>query len=157
MHIKRHLSCAAVFVAAAAALSGCSAGGHGEDLGLQDAALERATFTVAEVAGDVERAYVLCPYMGKDTVAQLGFDPDDVPDIDDDARAWETASGIGVIYADGAEPAIEWFEPMKVDACGADALPGDEIDPAAEITVRRETREYADGDTAQVAVLHYPQ
>lgn len=133
------------------ALPGC--GAHGTELGLQDAALA-GDFTVADVAGpDVERAYVFCPYTDKAEAQSLGFDPDDVPGIDDDLQAWETASGIGVIAGGRAE--IEWFDPRKVDACGPGVEAYGEIDPAAPVRGTAETREYAGGETAEVTVLRY--
>lgn len=133
------------------ALAGC--GAHGTEMGLQDAALV-GDFTVADVAGpDVERAYVFCPYTDKAEAQRLGFDPDDVPGIDDDSQAWETASGIGVIAGDRAE--IEWFDPRKVDACGAGAEAYGEIDPAATVRTATESREFADGETAEVTVLRF--
>ena len=110
-------------------LAGC--GAHGTELGLEDAALA-GDFTVADVAGpDVERAYVFCPYTDKAEAQRLGFDPGDVPGIDDNSQAWETASGIGVISSGSAE--IEWFDPRKVDACGPGVEPYQEIDPAATV------------------------
>ena len=133
------------------ALAGC--GAHGTEMGLQDAALA-GDFTVADVAGpEVERAYVFCPYTEKDVAQRLGFDPGDVPGIDDNVQAWETASGIGVIAGGRAE--IEWFDPRKVDACGLEVEPYQEIDPAATVRGSAETREYAGGETAEVTVLRF--
>ena len=133
------------------ALAGC--GAHGTEMGLQDAALA-GDFTVADVAGPgVERAYVFCPYTDKAEAQRLGFDPGDVPGIDDDFKAWETASGIGVIADGRAE--IEWFDPRKVDACGPGVEPYQEIDPAATVRGTAETREYAGGETAEVTVLRF--
>lgn len=133
------------------ALAGC--GEHGTEMGLEDAALA-GDFTVADVAGpDVERAYVFCPYTDKAEAERLGFDPGDVPGIDDDLQAWETASGIGVIAGGRAE--IEWFDPRKVDACGQGVKPYQEIDPAATVRGTAETREYAGGETAEVTVLRF--
>jgi len=138
-------------VASVFALAGC--GAHGTEMGLQDAALA-GDFTVADVAGpDVERAYVFCPYTEKDVAQRLGFDPGDVPGIDDNPQAWETASGIGVIAGGRAE--IEWFNPRKVDACGPGVEPYQEIDPAATVHGSAETREYAGGETAEVTVLRF--
>ena len=106
-------------VASVFALAGC--GAQGTEMGLQDAALA-GDFTVADVAGPgVERAYVFCPYTDKAEAQRLGFTPDDVPGIDGDVQAWETASGIGVI-ADGRAD-IEWFDPRNVDACGPGVAP----------------------------------
>lgn len=133
------------------ALAGC--GARGTEMGLQDAALA-GDFTVADVAGPgVERAYVFCPYTDKAEAQRLGFDPSDVPGIDDDVMAWETASGIGVIAGGRAE--IEWFDPRKVDACGPRVEPYQEIDPAATVRGTAETREYAGGETAEVTVLRF--
>lgn len=138
-------------VASVFALAGC--GAHGTEMGLQDAALA-GDFTVADVAGPgVERAYVFCPYTVKAEAQRLGFDPRDVPGIDDNVQAWETASGIGVIAGDRAE--IEWFDPRKVDACGPGVTPYQEIDPAATVHGSVEPREYANGDTAEVTVLRF--
>lgn len=138
-------------VASVFALAGC--GAHGTEMGLQDAALD-GNFTVADVAGaDVERAYVFCPYTDKAEAQRLGFNPDDVPGIDGDVQAWETASGIGVI-ADGRAD-IEWFDPRKVDACGPGVEPYQEIDPAALVRTATESREYAGGETAEVTVLRF--
>ena len=138
-------------VASVFALAGC--GAHGTEMGLQDAALA-GDFTVADVAGsEVERAYVFCPYTDKAEAQRLGFDPGDVPGIDDNSQAWETASGIGVITGDRAE--IEWFDPRKVDACGRGVEPYQEIDPAATVRGSAETREYAGGETAEVTVLRF--
>ena len=138
-------------VASVLALAGC--GAHGAELGLEDAALA-GDFTVADVAGpDVERAYVFCPYTDKAEAQRLGFDPGDVPGIDDDVQAWETASGIGVIAGGSAE--IEWFDPRKVDACGLEVEPYQEIDPAATVRTATESREFADGETAEVTVLRF--
>ena len=138
-------------VASVLALAGC--GAHGAELGLEDAALA-GDFTVADVAGpDVERAYVFCPYTDKAEAQRLGFDPGDVPGIDDDVQAWETASGIGVIAGGRAE--IEWFDPRKVDACGLEVEPYQEIDPAATVRTATESREFADGETAEVTVLRF--
>lgn len=138
-------------VASVFALAGC--GAHGAELGLEDAALA-GDFTVADVAGpDVERAYVFCPYTDKAEAQRLGFDPDDVPGIDDNTQAWETASGIGVIAGGRAE--IEWFDPRKVDACGPGVEPYQEIDPAATVRGSAETREYGGGETAEVTVLRF--
>ena len=147
MVMRRKLAAAAsVF-----ALAGC--GAHGTEMGLEDAALA-GDFTVADVAGpDVERAYVFCPYTVKAEAQRLGFDPDDVPGIDDDVQAWETASGIGVIAGGRAE--IEWFDPRKVDACGTGVEPYPEIDPAAPVRTATESREFADGETAEVTVLRF--
>lgn len=147
MVMRRKLAAAAsVF-----ALAGC--GAHGTELGLEDAALA-GDFTVADVVGPgVERAFVFCPYMDKAEAERLGFDPDDVPGIDDDLQAWETASGIGVIAAGRAE--IEWFDPRRVDACWPGVKPYEEIDPAARVHGVAETREYADGTSAEVTVLRY--
>ena len=132
-------------------LAGC--GAHGTELGLEDAALA-GDFTVADVAGpDVERAYVFCPYTDKAEAQRLGFDPDDVPGIDDNTQAWETASGIGVIAGGRAE--IEWFDPRKVDACGPGVEPYQEIDPAATVRGSAETRENGGGETAEVTVLRF--
>ena len=143
---KFSLAAASVLV-----LAGC--GAHGTELGLEDAALA-GDFTVADVAGpDVERAYVFCPYTVKAEAQRLGFDPDDVPGIDDDVQAWETASGIGVIAGGSAE--IEWFDPREVDACGLEVEPYQEIDPAATVRGSAETREYAGGETAEVTVLRF--
>ena len=133
------------------ALAGC--GAHGTEMGLQDAALA-GDFTVADVAGPgVTAAYVFCPYTDKAEAQRLGFDPGDVPGIDDDFQAWETASGIGVIAGGRAE--IEWFDPRKVDACGPGVEPYQEIDPAATVRGTAETREYAGGETAEVTVLRF--
>lgn len=133
------------------ALSGC--GAHGSDLGLQQAALA-GEFTVADVVGPgVERAFVFCPYTDKGEAERLGFDAGDVTGIDDNYRTWETASGIGVIAAGRAE--IEWFDPLRVDACGPGVEPYGEIDPAASVRGDTETRTYADGTTAEVTVLRY--
>ena len=147
MVMRRKLAAAAsVF-----ALAGC--GAHGTVMGLQDAALA-GDFTVAEVAGaDVERAYVFCPYTVKAEAQRLGFDPSDVPGIDDNVQAWETASGIGVIAGDRAE--IEWFDPRRVDACDPGVTPYQEIDPAATVHGSVESREYANGETAEVTVLRF--
>ena len=132
-------------------LAGC--GAHGTELGLEDAALA-GDFTVADVAGpDVERAYVFCPYTDKAEAQRLGFDPGDVPGIDDNAQAWETASGIGVIAHGRAE--FEWFDPRKVDACGPGVEAYGEIDPAAPVQTATESREFADGETAEVTVLRF--
>lgn len=145
MH-RKFAAVASVFV-----LAGC--GAHGAELGLEDAALA-GDFTVADVAGpDVERAYVFCPYTDKAEAQSLGFDPDDVPGIDDNSQAWETASGIGVIASGSAE--IEWFDPRKVDACGPGVEPYQEIDPAATVRGSAETREYSGGETAEVTVLRF--
>lgn len=133
------------------ALAGC--GAHGTEMGLQDAALA-GDFTVADVAGPgVERAYVFCPYTDKAEAQRLGFDPGDVPGIDDNPQAWETASGIGVIAGGRAE--IEWFDPRKVDACGPGVEPYQEVDPATTVRGSAETREYAGGETAEVTVLRF--
>ena len=138
-------------VASVLALAGC--GAHGTELGLMDAALA-GDFTVADVAGpDVERAYVFCPYTDRAEAQRLGFDPGDVPGIDDNSQAWETASGIGVVYQDSAE--IEWFDPRKVDACSPGVEPYQEIDPAATVRTATESREFADGETAEVTVLRF--
>ena len=138
-------------VASVFALAGC--GAHGTEMGLQDAALA-GDFTVADVAGaDVERAYVFCPYTDKAEAQRLGFDPSDVPGIDGDVQAWETASGIGVI-ADGRAD-IEWFDPRRVDACDPGVTPYQEIDPAETVRGSVETREYAGGETAEVTVLRF--
>ena len=147
MVMRRKLAAAAsVF-----ALAGC--GVHGTEMGLEDAALA-GDFTVAGVAGPgVERAYVFCPYTDKAEAQRLGFDPDDVPGIDDDYRAWETASGIGVITDGHAD--IEWFDPRRVDACGPGVTPYQEIDPAATVRTATESREYAGGETAEVTVLRF--
>ena len=132
-------------------LAGC--GAHGTELGLEDAALA-GDFTVADVAGPgVERAYVFCPYTDRAEAQRLGFDPGDVPGIDDNSQAWETASGIGVIVGDRAE--IEWFDPRKVDACGPGVKPYQEIDPEAPVHTATESREFADGETAEVTVLRF--
>lgn len=132
-------------------LAGC--GAHGTELGLEDAALA-GDFTVADVAGpDVERAYVFCPYTDKAEAQSLGFDPDSVPGIGDNSQAWETASGIGVITGDRAE--IEWFDPRRVDACGPGVEAYGEIDPAATVHTATESREFADGETAEVTVLRF--
>ena len=140
-----------ITAASVLALAGC--GAHGTEMGLEDAALA-GDFTVADVAGpDVERAYVFCPYTVKAEAQRLGFDPDDVPGIDDDVQAWETASGIGVIAGGRAE--IEWFDPRKVDACSPGVEPYQEIDPAATVRGSAETREYGDGETAEVTVLRF--
>ena len=149
MGVLRKFSLAAA--ASVFALAGC--GAHGTEMGLEDAALA-GDFTVADVAGpDVERAYVFCPYTVKAEAQRLGFDPDDVPGIDDDVQAWETASGIGVIAGGRAE--IEWFDPRKVDACGLEVEPYQEIDPAATVRTATESREFADGETAEVTVLRF--
>ena len=138
-------------VASVFALAGC--GAHGAELGLEDAALA-GDFTVADVAGpDVERAYVFCPYTDKAEAQRLGFDPDSVPGIDDSSQAWETASGIGVIVGNRAE--IEWFDPHAVDACGPGVETYGEIDPAAPVQTATESREFADGETAEVTVLRF--
>ena len=140
-----------IAIASVFALAGC--GAHGTEMGLQDAALA-GDFTVADVAGsDVERAYVFCPYTDKDEAQRLGFDPGYVPGIDDNIQAWETASGIGVIAGGRAE--IEWFDPRKVDACGLEVEPYQEIDPAATVRTATESREFADGETAEVTVLRF--
>lgn len=143
---KFSLAAASVLV-----LAGC--GAHGTEMGLEDAALA-GDFTVADVAGpDVERAYVFCPYTDKAEAQRLGFDPSDVPGIDDNSQAWETASGIGVIAGGRAE--IEWFDPRKVDACGPGVEPYQEIDPAATVRTATESREFADDETAEVTVLRF--
>lgn len=133
------------------ALAGC--GAQATAMGLQDAALA-GDFTVADVAGPrVERAYVFCPYTDKAEAQRLGFDPGDVPGIDGNSQAWETASGIGVVAGGRAE--IEWFDPRKVDACGPGVEPYQEIDPAATVRGSVETREYASGETVEVTVLRF--
>lgn len=138
-------------IAGAFALAGCAA--HGTEMGLQDAALAGA-FAVVDVAGPgVERAYVFCPYTDKAEAQRLGFNPNDVPGIDSDSQAWETASGIGVI-ADGRAD-IEWFDPRKLDACGPGVTPYQEIDPSATVRTATESREYAGGETAEVTVLRF--
>ena len=140
-----------IATASVVALAGC--GAHGTEMGLQDAALA-GDFTVADVAGPgVTAAYLFCPYTDKAEAQRLGFDPDDVPGIDDNAQAWETASGIGVIAGGRAE--IEWFDPRKVDACGPGVEPYQEIDPAATVRTATESREYAGGETAEVTVLRF--
>ena len=143
---KFSLAAASVLV-----LAGC--GAHGTEMGLEDAALA-GDFTVADVAEPgVEQAYVFCPYTDKTEAQRLGFNPDDVPGIDGDSQAWETASGIGVI-ADGRAD-IEWFDPRRVDACGPGVEPYQEIDPAALVRTVTESREYASGETAEVTVLRF--
>ncbi|MBC3179438.1 hypothetical protein [Corynebacterium lujinxingii] len=138
-------------VASVFALAGC--GAHGTEMGLQDAALS-GDFIVADVAGSgVERAYVFCPYTDKTEAQRLGFDPSDVPGIDDNLQAWETASGIGVIAGGRAE--IEWFDPRRVDACGPGVEPYQEIDPVATVHGSVEPREYASGEIAEVIVLRF--
>ncbi len=123
----RVLAIAGVF-----ALAGCAA--HGTDLGFQAAVESGEDFTIDEVVGpDVERAYVFCPYSSKEEAEDLGFNPDDVPGIDDDYQAWETASGIGVISADRAE--IEWFDPSEIFACESGSSSIEEVDPAATVRV----------------------
>ena len=145
------MRCKLAAVASVFALAGC--GAHGAELGLEDAALA-GDFTVADVAGpDVERAYVFCPYTDKAEAQRLGFDPDDVPGIDDNTQAWETASGIGVIAGGRAE--IEWFDPRKVDACGLEVEPYQEIDPAAPVRTATESREFAGGETVEVTALRF--
>ena len=147
MVMRRNLAA----VASVFALAGC--GAHGTEMGLQDAALA-GDFTVADVAGPgVERAYVFCPYTVKAEAQRLGFNPDDVPGIDSDVQAWETASGIGVI-ADGRAD-IEWFDPRNVDACGPGVTPYQEFDPSARVRTATESREYAGGETVEVIVLRF--
>lgn len=154
MRIQRSCGAAAIAVTAAAVLSSCVST-PGDHLGLQPAALERESFAIADVVSGAGRAYVFCPYGSREDAARLGFDPDDVPSIDDNYRAWETASGIGVIFADGREPAIEWFDPLKVDACAPPVDSGEPLDPFAVVRVEREMREFADGREAEIAVLRY--
>ena len=138
-------------VASVFALAGC--GAHGTEMGLQDAALA-GDFTVADVAGPgVTAAYLFCPYTDKAEAQRLGFNPDDVPGIDSDVQAWETASGIGVIADDRAN--IEWFDPRNVDACGPGVTPYQEFDPSARVRTATESREYAGGETAEVTVLRF--
>ena len=96
---------------------------------------------------------MFCPYTVKAEAQRLGFDPSDVPGIDDNVQAWETASGIGVIAGDRAE--IEWFDPRRVDACDPGVTPYQEIDPAATVRTATESREYAGGETAEVTVLRF--
>lgn len=139
-------------IAGAFALAGCAA--HGTDLSLREAAEAGEDFTISEVVGQgIEHAYVFCPYSSKEEAENLGFNPDDVPGINDDYQAWETASGIGVI-ADGRAD-IEWFDPRKLDACGPDVTPYQEIDPSATVRTATESREYAGGETAEVTVLRF--
>lgn len=148
-----------------AGLAGCSTDGQGDDLGLQRAAVAAATaqdsITIAEVVGeDVEAAYVFCPYTVKEDAEKLGFDPKDFPDINNNVRAWETASGIGVTYTGGKKAEVEWFDPLKLDACAPEVhFPevhfGEALDPRAPIAVRQEDREFAREGNVTIAVLQY--
>lgn len=123
---------------------------------LEDAALHTDTFTIADVHGaSVDHAYVFCEYTSKETAAQLGFDPADFFDVDDQYRKWETYTGIGVTYSDGTAPTVEWFDPYTVDACPDYYNSGQEIDPHATIAVKREDVSFTDGSTSEVALLSY--
>lgn len=133
------------------ALAGCSTG-KSTDLGLAVAAQEGTPFTVSHVAGaSAERAYLFCPYTDKAQAEALGFDPDDVYSINDNAQRWETWSGIGVIFNDDRTPAIEWFDPSIIDACPG-ATTGDELDVNAPITPTVEPVEFA-GDEGPTDVI----
>ena len=133
------------------ALAGCSTG-KSMDLGFAAAAQEGTPFTVSQVAGDsAERAYLFCPYTDKAQAEALGFDPDDVYSINDNAQRWETWSGIGVIFNDDRTPAIEWFDPTIIDACPG-ATTGDELDVNAPITPTVQAVEFA-GDEGPTDVI----
>ena len=145
--MKRFFGLACV-AALALPLASCS---RSEDLGIGAAAHDGEPFTIAEAVGDgVERAYVFCPYTDKSTGAELGFDPDDFFAIDDNSYAWETYTGIGVIFDDGREPAVEWFDPTDIDACSEYSGP---LDIHTPITPVAEQRQFTDDNTAEVITL----
>lgn len=122
---------------------------------LTQAALEGEPFTVEQALGDsVASAYVFCPYTSKELGEQLGFNADDFYGIDDNPHAWETETGIGVLFEDGSSQ-MEWFDPREVSACEGRMQTGTEIDPRAPITVSMETREFDGGKSSDVALLHY--
>ncbi|OIR46103.1 hypothetical protein [Corynebacterium sp. NML130628] len=133
------------------ALAGCSTG-KSTDLGFAAAAQDGTPFTVSQVVGDsAERAYLFCPYTDKAQAEALGFDPDDVYSINDNAQRWETWTGIGVIFSDDRTPAVEWFDPSIIDACPG-ATTGDELDVNAPITPTVEPVEFA-GDEEPTDVI----
>ena len=73
---------------------------------------------------------------------------------------WILLNGVGMIgdgfkgiAGDRAE--IEWFDPREVDACGPGVEPYQEIGPAATVHTATESREFADGETAEVTVLRF--
>ncbi|SQG63972.1 Uncharacterised protein [Corynebacterium renale] len=122
---------------------------------LTQAALDGEPFTVEQVLGDsVASAYAFCPYASKELGEQLGFNADDFYGIDDNPQAWETETGIGVLFEDGSSQ-VEWFDPREVSACEGRMQTGTEIDAGSPITVHKESREFANGTTSEVAVLKY--
>lgn len=142
---------AAIALVAVTALSGCSTS---QDP-LTQAALQGEPFTIADVVGDsVEKAYVFCQYTTPELGEDLGFQADDFFSMDDNPQAWETHTGIGTLVQDGSSQ-VEWFDPREVSACEGTIQSGTEVDPRQQITVQKETREFADGKSAEVAVLSY--
>ncbi|AZA14349.1 hypothetical protein CCHOA_09830 [Corynebacterium choanae] len=121
---------------------------------LKETARESQEFTLNEALSiKVKEAYIFCPYTDwKDGVAK-GFSRDQFYSIDDNYKAWETYSGLGIIPAIGDESKVLWFSPRELNFCptgyeGLTQLAGNDV-----ITVSVEEKEFADGTTSPVRVL----
>lgn len=149
-HLKKPLY-GTIAITCVLATAGCGT----QEMPLTQAALDGEAFTVEQVLdSSVERAYVFCPYTSKEFGEQLGFNPDDFHGINDNPQAWETETGIGVLFEDGSSQ-VEWFDPREVNACPDATQSGTEIAADSPISVSLETREFANGKTSEVAVLKY--
>lgn len=121
------LACCATF------LSGCTSGSGGE---IAQAAHERTSFSLAEVIdGPVKEAYVFCQYTNSEDGVARGFEEADFFGIDKNYMAWETSTGIGVLFEDGTEPRVEWFQPKDINACAESEDFLRQLDPDQTITV----------------------
>lgn len=128
---------------------------------LREHLLHDAPFTLANVAREstgktVDRAYAWCPYHDASQAAGLGFDEQDFFSINHNPSAWETNTGIGLIFTDGSS-SVEWFEPEEINACGNGIESGTELDPGAELRTHVEKVEYSGSssgiDQREVRVL----
>lgn len=118
----------------AAFLSGCIADSRGE---IADAVHEQASFTLAEVVDKpVKEAYVFCQYTNPEDGVARGFDEGDFFGVRNNPQAWETSTGIGLLFEDGTKPRVEWFDATDINACPESSDPLRQLDPDQTITVR---------------------
>lgn len=122
---------------------------------LAEAIRSHDSFTLAQVAEHpVEKAYVFCPYSSPELAEERGFKASDIPSEFGSSYSREFSSGIGLIYSDGTEAAIEWFDHTEIEACAAGYK--EELDPNSLITVVEVQRKFTNPDAEKtVRVLKY--
>lgn len=113
---------------------------------------EHSAFILAEVVDrPVHEAWVFCQYTNPADGVARGFDEGDFFGVRNNPHAWETRTGIGLVFEDGTEPRVEWFNATDINACPDPSDPLRQLDPDQVITVSDVAREFV-GDDEPVVV-----